>query len=51
LLQDSSEVNGDNPNNKSREARSNFRNKKTEYLKDKINELSMNRKIKNVVNL
>jgi 5-methylcytosine-specific restriction endonuclease McrBC GTP-binding regulatory subunit McrB len=47
-LQDASEVNGDNLNNLIREASRHFRNKKREYLKDKINELVTNRKSKNV---
>jgi hypothetical protein len=38
-LQDPSEINGDNLNNVKREASRHFRNKKSEYLKDKINEL------------
>jgi hypothetical protein len=40
-LQDPSEINGDNLNNVRH-----FRNKKREYLKDKINELVMNSKNK-----
>jgi hypothetical protein len=43
-LQDPSEVNGDNLNNVRREASRHFRNKKKEYLKDKINELATNSK-------
>jgi hypothetical protein len=39
-LQDPSEVNGDNLNNVRREANRHIRNKKREYLKDKINELA-----------
>jgi hypothetical protein len=42
-LHDPSEINGDNLNNVRREASRYFRNKKREYLKDKINELAMNR--------
>jgi hypothetical protein len=38
-LQDASEINGGNLNNVRREASRHFRNKKREYLKDKINEL------------
>jgi hypothetical protein len=41
-LQDPSEINGDNPNNIRREASRHFRNKKREYLKDKIIEFAMN---------
>jgi hypothetical protein len=36
-LQDPSKINGDNLNNIRREPRRNFRNKKREYLNDKIN--------------
>jgi hypothetical protein len=38
-LQDSSEANEDNPSHVRHEATRHFRNKKREYLKDKINEL------------
>jgi hypothetical protein len=38
-LQDTSEINGDNLNNIRSKASRYFRNKKREYLKDKINEL------------
>jgi hypothetical protein len=48
LLQDPSEVNGNNLNNVRREASRHFRNKKREYLKDKINELATNSKNKNI---
>jgi hypothetical protein len=47
-LQDPSEINGDNLNNVKREASRHFRNKKNEYLKDKIKELATNSKNKNV---
>jgi hypothetical protein len=47
-LQDSSKINGDNLNNVRREASRRFRNKKREYLKDKINELTMNSENKNI---
>jgi hypothetical protein len=50
-LQDPSEINGDNLNNVSREASRYFRNKKREYLKDKINELGTNRKNRKIRNL
>jgi hypothetical protein len=43
-LQDPSEINGDNLNNVRRETSSHFRHKKSEYLKDKINELATNNK-------
>jgi hypothetical protein len=43
-LQDPSEVNEDNFSNVRREACRHFRNKKIEYLKDKINELEWNSK-------
>jgi hypothetical protein len=39
-LQDPSEINGDNLNNIRREASRHFRNKKEEYLKEKINEVA-----------
>jgi hypothetical protein len=41
----------DNPNNVRREASIYFRNKKRDYLKDKINELSTNSKDKNIRDL
>jgi hypothetical protein len=47
-LQDPSEINGDNLNNVRRESSRHFRNKKREYLKDKINRLS---NIKNIRDL
>jgi hypothetical protein len=47
-LQDQSEINGDNLKNARREASRHFRNKKREYLKDKINELATNNKNKNI---
>jgi hypothetical protein len=47
-LQDPSEINGDNLNNVRREASRHFRNKKREYLKDKINDLATNSKNKNI---
>jgi hypothetical protein len=50
-LQDPSEINGDNLNNVRREASRHFRNKKREYLKDKINELETNSKNKNIRDL
>jgi hypothetical protein len=50
-LQDPSEINGDNLNNVRREASRYFRNKKTEYLKDKIVDLAKNSKNKNVRDL
>jgi hypothetical protein len=43
-LQDPCEIIGDNLNNVRREASKYFRNKKREYLKDKINELAINNK-------
>jgi hypothetical protein len=46
-LQDPSEINRDNLNNVRHEASRHFRNKKREYLKDKINELATNSKNKN----
>jgi chemotaxis methyl-accepting protein methylase len=50
-LQDPSEINGDNLNNVRHEASRHFRNKKREYLKDKINELARNSKNKNIRDL
>jgi hypothetical protein len=47
-LQDPSEINGDNLINVKLEASRHFRNKKREYLKDKINELPTNSKNKNI---
>jgi uncharacterized protein YaaR (DUF327 family) len=47
-LQDASEINGDNLNNVRCEASRHFRNKKKEYLKDKINELATNSKNKSI---
>jgi hypothetical protein len=44
-------VNEDNLNNVRREASRHFRNKKREYLKDKINELERNSKNKNIRDL
>jgi lipopolysaccharide export system protein LptC len=45
-LQDSSEINGDNPNNIRRKASRYLGNKKRGYLKDKMNELATNSKNK-----
>jgi hypothetical protein len=50
-LQDSSEVNGNNPNIVRCEASRHFRNKKGEYLKDRSNELATNSKNKNIRDL
>jgi hypothetical protein len=50
-LQDQSKINGDNLNNVRREASRHFRNKKWEYLKDKINELATESKNKNIRDL
>jgi uncharacterized protein YaaR (DUF327 family) len=50
-LQDPSEINGDNLNNVRCEASRYFRNRKREYLKDKINELARNSKNKNIRDL
>jgi hypothetical protein len=47
-LQDRSEINVDNMNNVRCEACRYFRNKKKEYLKDKINKLATNSKNKNI---
>jgi hypothetical protein len=45
-LQDPSDINGDSLKNVRHEASRYFRNKKKEYLKDKLNELAMNSKNK-----
>jgi hypothetical protein len=50
-LQDPSEINGDNMNNARHEAGIYFRNKKREYMKDKINEIATNSKNKNISDL
>jgi hypothetical protein len=50
-LQDSSEINGDNLNIVRCEASRHFRNKKREYHKDKINELAIYSKNKNIRDL
>jgi hypothetical protein len=50
-LQDPNELNGDNLNDVRRETSRYFRNKKREYMKDKINELAMNGKNKNIRDL
>jgi hypothetical protein len=49
-LQDPSEVNGDILNNVRHEASRHFRNKKKEYLKDKINELATSRDLYRGIN-
>jgi hypothetical protein len=50
-LQDPHEINGDNLNNVRHEASRHFKEKKREFLKDKISELSMNNKNKNIRDL
>jgi hypothetical protein len=50
-LQDPSEVNEDNLNDVRREDSRHFRNKKREYLEDRINELESNSKNKNIRDL
>jgi hypothetical protein len=50
-LQDPSEVNEDKLNNVWQEASRNFRNKKREYLKDRINELGPKSKNVNIRDL
>jgi hypothetical protein len=50
-LQDPNEINENNLNNVRREASRHFRNKKREYLKDKINEFSTNSENKNIRDL
>jgi hypothetical protein len=48
LLQDPSEINGDNLNNVRCEVSRHFRNKQRQYLKDKINELTTNSRNKSI---
>jgi hypothetical protein len=50
-LQGPSEINGDNLNNARHEASRYFRNKKREFLKDKINELTTNSEDRNIRDL
>jgi hypothetical protein len=50
-LQDPSDVNGDNFNNVRRGASRYYRNKKKEYLRDKINDLATNSKNKDIRDL
>jgi hypothetical protein len=50
-LQDPSKINGDNLNNIRCETSKHFRNKKQEYLKDKIDELATNSKKKKIRDL
>ena len=50
-IQDPSQSNVDNLNNVRRDASGQFRNKKTGYLKAKIEELETNSKIKNIRDL
>jgi Fe-S cluster assembly ATPase SufC len=47
-LQDPSEIHGDNLNSIIREASKHFRNKKREYLRKKINELTTSSEKKNI---
>jgi hypothetical protein len=48
-LQDPSQINGDDLNNIRCEASRHFRNKTSEYLKEKINDLAKNSKNKNIM--
>jgi hypothetical protein len=50
-LRDPSEINGNNLNTVRREASTYFKNKKREYLKDRIKELATNSKNKNIRDL
>jgi hypothetical protein len=50
-LQNPSQINGDNLQNLTHETSRTFRNKKREYLKDKINDLETNNKNKNIRDL
>jgi hypothetical protein len=47
-LHDPREINGDNMKNVRREASRYFRNKKREYLKERVNVLTTNSKNKNI---
>jgi hypothetical protein len=47
-LQEPSEINWDNLNNIRRETSKHFRNKKREYIKEKIDELATNNKNTNI---
>jgi hypothetical protein len=49
--QDLSKISGDSLNNVRRVASEHFRNKKGEYMKDRINELTTNSKNKNIRDL
>jgi hypothetical protein len=51
LLRDASEINGDNLNSIKLETSKHFRNKKREYLKEKLDELATNNKKKNIRDL
>jgi hypothetical protein len=51
LLQNPTEINGDNLKNVRRETSRHFRNKKREYLKGKINELETDSKNENIRDL
>jgi hypothetical protein len=50
-LQNPSAINGDNLSNIKRYTSRHFRNKKRQYLKDRIDELAMNSKNKNIRDL
>jgi hypothetical protein len=50
-LQGPSQINGDNVNNRKREASRHFRNEKMEYLRDKTNEIATHTKNKNTRDL
>jgi hypothetical protein len=50
-LQNPSKINGDNLNNIRGEASRHFRNEMREHLKDRINELAVNSKNKNITDL
>jgi hypothetical protein len=50
-LQNSSEINVDNLNSIRRETNRHFRNKKREYQKEKIDDLAINSKNKNIRHL
>jgi hypothetical protein len=51
VLEDPGKINGINLNNIRRKASRHFRNRKREYLKDKINEVASNSRNKNIRDL
>jgi hypothetical protein len=51
VVENQSQINGDNLQNIRHETNRTFRNKKREYLKDRINELETNNRNKNIRDL